>query len=360
MSIVLYVSGHGLGHSAREVGIFSHLPEHIPLVVKSAAPEWFWRGSLDRPFSLVPDTFDVGCAQTDGLNIDCPTTLNRWHEMQARNADRWETEAQSLRELGARLVVSDVPSFPIMVAERLGLPTICIANFTWVDIYQHLADVRGIPGLAEAAAILEAEYTHTTLCLDTGFSLPMPYFPKTEYAGIVARPGTARRAELDILLPETAHGKKLALVYVGGWGLPIDYKQVARFTDWHFLSLDAPPVELPNWSVLPKNQLPHPDLVATVDLVISKPGYGIAGECVSLGTPLLYTPRPEFAEYAALHTVLSDWPGGACLDQEAFAQTQWESALDLAVGETPIPRLAANGGPTAARRIIELYEATVQ
>ena len=43
MALVAYVSGHGLGHSAREVTILRDLPPEIPLYVKTAAPDWFWR-----------------------------------------------------------------------------------------------------------------------------------------------------------------------------------------------------------------------------------------------------------------------------------------------------------------------------
>ena len=41
----------------------------------------------------------------------------------------------------------------------------------------------------------------------------------------------------------------------------------------------------------------YEDLVRAVDVVISKPGYGIISECVANDTALLYTSRGDFIEY---------------------------------------------------------------
>ena len=78
MALVAYVSGHGLGHSAREVTILRDLPAEIPLYVKTAAPEWFWRTEVKRPFTLIPESFDVGCLQTDSVTVDRAATKAAW------------------------------------------------------------------------------------------------------------------------------------------------------------------------------------------------------------------------------------------------------------------------------------------
>ena len=240
-----------------------------------------------------------------------------------------------------------------MAARLAGVPSLLIANFTWVEIYQGLANQE--PALTPVADYLTEEYAAFTHVLEAGFAVPMPQFQTVESVGLVARPGQSRRDALVAALPPMAQGKRLALVYVGGWGLPIPYERVARFADWHFLSLDAPTAIPANWTVLPRDLMDHPDLVASVDLVISKPGYGLAGECVTLGTPLLYPPRPEFAEYAALDAVLSTWPGGRRISREDFLAVSWREHLDWASTVSNIPRLPAPGGPAIAQRIMEQY-----
>ena len=349
MSVVAYVSGHGFGHSAREVDILRRLPDDIPLVVKTSAPEWFWRAEVSRPFTFVADAFDVGCLQSNSLDVDAPATLAAYKEIAAQNAARADEELEDLRRRGARVVLTDVPAFPLTLAARLGIPGLCVANFTWADIYAHLAEEE--PGFGPLAARLESEYAQAALLLDADLSLPMTYFPRRTEVGIVARPWRARRDELLRLLPpEVARaGKRVALLYVGNWGLPLPWPRLETFGDgWHFVSLAAPPVPVANFSVLPQTAMPHPDLVASLDLVISKPGYGLVGECLAAGTPLLYCPREAFVEYQALDAVLSGWPGGLRIPTEAFLDADWRPYLDRVPPRGSIESRPAGGGRRAA------------
>ncbi|MDX1932832.1 MAG: hypothetical protein SFU56_09525 [Capsulimonadales bacterium] len=355
--LIAYVSGHGLGHSTREIEILRHLPPEIPLTVKTVAPERFWRTELARSFDLVAEAFDVGCVQRNGIDIDVSATLAAWNAVAARNRERIATEVADLRERNARLILTDVPSFPLTVAAALDIPSVCVANFTWADIYRAFAAEE--PGFAAIADELTEEYAKATLHLEPGFSLSMPFFPCTLSVGVVARPGVDRRDELLAFLPPEARERRIALVYVGGWGLPIEYERVTAFPDWHFLSLDPPPIVPGNWTVLSRERMAHPDLVASVDAVISKPGYGICGECLRAGTPLLYPPRPAFAEYRALHATLSVWPGGILLTPEAFSTVMWRAALDAVSPRGAIPPERTDGGPRAARTLTETYRETV-
>jgi L-arabinokinase len=57
----------------------------------------------------------------------------------------------------------------------------------------------------------------------------------------------------------------------------------------HGPSLDRPDVER-------VEGVAYPDLVASADLVLSKPGYGILGEALTAGTRMLWLPRGPFPE----------------------------------------------------------------
>jgi hypothetical protein len=200
------------------------------------------------------------------------------------------------------------------------------------------------------------QYQTATLALDTDLSLPMPYWPRKETVGLVAHPGTDRRDELNQPLPPAAQGRRVALIYLGNWGFPLDYSRLPAFTNWHFVSYEAPPFPVSNWTVLERTPTwPHADLTASVDLVISKPGYGIVGECLSTGTPFLYPPRPEFAEYPALDAALRAWPGGLHIDRDRFLALDWADALSTVPPRHTLPRLPADGGQRAAERIAAIF-----
>jgi hypothetical protein len=355
MSLVLYVSGHGLGHATREITVLQSLPREIPLVIKTASPEWHWRNELaGRDFEYVRASYDVGTVQRDSLDSNASATLAAWRATDAENKARFREECDDLRRRGAKLVVSDVPSFPLTVAANLGIPSVCVANFTWADIYADLIEEE--PALAPVAEKLRDEYAQASLHLEAGFSLPMTYFPHRESVGIIARTGTDRRTELQDALPPSATDRRLALVYTGNWGLPIPYARLSRFDDWHFLSLGNTDDGLPpNWSVLPRTLMSHPDLVASVDLVVSKIGYGLVGECLTGGTPILYCPRTGFAEYAVIDSYLSSRPHGIRISVESFASGDWGPTLDAVPPRGTIPKEAAPGGEIAALRLAALY-----
>jgi hypothetical protein len=362
LTVVAYVSGHGFGHSAREVEILRRLPEEIPLVVKSAAPEWFWRQEVTRPFDFVRDSYDVGCVQTSSLEVDISATLAAWQSIDAQNQSRFSKEVEDLKQRGARVVVTDVGPFPLVVAEELQIPGLCIANFTWADIYAEY--IKEEPAFGPVVADLKAQYARATQMLETGFAVPMPYFPRQESVGLVARIGTPRRAELMEMLGPKAEGKRLALVYAGNWGLPVPWERMEQFADWHFLSLSASETKSANASQIDQSAMPHPDFVASVDLVISKLGYGIAGECWTSGTSLLYCPRSGFAEFPAIDAALSDWQGRLFLSSEAFLQAEWQQALDVVPPFGSLPRQSAPGGEVAAAQIARYwftgFEASVE
>lgn len=337
MSVVAYVSGHGLGHAAREIQILRQLPEEIPLIIKTTSPAWFWQSELKRPFTLIADTYDVGCVQKDSITIDIDATRVAKQTMDNKNRARFDAEKRWLEEVGAKVVVSDVAAFPLMVAATHEIPALLVANFTWVDIYEPF------PGFESILARLRAAYGHADLLIETGLSLPMSYIPNRVEAGLVARVGRDRRAELPY------NEKRLALIYAGNWGLPIAWERLRDFPDWHFLTLTPPgSVRPPNLTALPREQMPHEDIVASVDVVISKPGYGIVGECLANGTPLLYGPRPEFAEYAALDAALSSWKGGLKVSGEEFVQLKWKDALGSVPTRGSVPEWDAPGGMCAA------------
>lgn len=359
MCLLLYVSGHGLGHATREIAVLQALPADVPLVVKTLSPAWHWRNELpNRDLVIVPFAADVGTVQHDSLSSNAPATLTAWRERDAANKSAFAGECADALARGCRLVVSDVPSFGISVARTIGVPSVCVANFTWADIYRELAAQE--PGLAPVAETLAAEYAGADLLLEAGLALPMGYFPRRESVGIIARTGVDRRDALLAALPAPARGKRVALVYAGDWGLPVPWERLTHFDEWHFVSLGSPAGALPpNWTVVGRDLMAHPDLVASADLVVSKVGYGIAGECLTGGTPLLFCPRTGFAEYPVIAEYLARSGRGVLLFAEAFASADWGEALDAVPERGTLAREIAPGAGRAAARIREMYGAAV-
>jgi hypothetical protein len=64
-------------------------------------------------------------------------------------------------------------------------------------------------------------------------------------------------------------------------------------------------------------------VVAAVDVVVTKPGYGIISECVANDTALLYTDRGHFIEYGVLVREMPRYLRCAYLPQAEVLTGHW-------------------------------------
>ena len=103
--------------------------------------------------------------------------------------------------------------------------------------------------------------------------------------------------------------------------------------------------------------LRYEDLVGAVDVVATKPGYGIISECVANGTDLLYTDRGDFAEYAVLVEAMPAMVRAEFLSHDELFGGNWdESLIRLQRRPRPPDVPATNGAAIVAAAIRDLLE----
>jgi L-arabinokinase len=99
--------------------------------------------------------------------------------------------------------------------------------------------------------------------------------------------------------------------------------------------------------------LRYEDLVGAVDVVVTKPGYGILGECIANRTAMLYTSRGRFAEYESLVEAMPRYLRCQHLDQDALFAGRWRDALAALLDRPDPPEtLPTNGAEVAAERML--------
>jgi L-arabinokinase len=104
--------------------------------------------------------------------------------------------------------------------------------------------------------------------------------------------------------------------------------------------------------------LRYEDLVAAVDAVVSKPGYGIIADCAAGGTPLAYTSRGRFPEYDVLVREMPRYVRSAFVPMDALLEGRWLAGLEAAAAAPPPPARELDGAAVVARLIAERLEAT--
>ncbi len=344
-----YVTGHGFGHAIRTTQILKSLPPGLPFIVKTTAPERLFREELPgRAFEYVAAEYDCGCLQSDSVSVLRRETLTRYGEIARRNDTHLPEEAAFLKERGVRCVASDIPSFPLRAAREAGIPGVAVGNFTWHDIYSEYAET---PEDAALLSQMAEEYALATAGLITPLHLPtMPLlFPNIENVPLVARRGRPIRETLGI-----APDKRLALLYLGGWGLEINWAALEGFPDWVFLLDRAAPQLASNVRVFNPGIWRYADVAASVNAVVSKAGYGTVTECIANSVPLIYLPRHGFAEHEALVLGMKKWGGGVEITEQAFHAGDWQGALEAALTVSLNPNaFAVNGAEVIARKLEE-------
>jgi hypothetical protein len=353
LNVAFYISGHGFGHASRQVEIINQLGAGHTLIVRSAVSPSLLARTLRLPYTLVAGPCDTGVIQSSSVQHDDGGTVDAALAFHAEYGRRVEYEVLALRDANLDLIVADIPPLACDVAAALGVPSVAIGNFTWHWIYETH------PGFAErASGVLDGirqSYERATLALQLPFGAGFDVFPRVRRVSLVARHPTQTTAATRAYFGLPASGR-VALISFGGYGMPLlDLSAIDCLDEWTIVTTDrtgsAPAASAA--VVLPERAFErafrYEDLVAAVDVVVTKPGYGIIAECISTRTAMLYTSRGSFREYDLLVGEMPRYLRCAFISQDELFGGRWRSALAALLAQPEPPEtLAVNGAQEVA------------
>jgi L-arabinokinase len=189
-------------------------------------------------------------------------------------------------------------------------------------------------------------------------------FPRVQDLPLVARHATRGRDETRAYFGIPAD-RRAALLSFGGYGLPgIDITRADCFDEWTVVTTDRVSTHAPvpghhivavAETAFRGSGFRYEDLVAAVDVVVTKPGYGIIAECIANERPMLYTSRGAFREYDLLVAEMPRYLRSSFITGEDLHAGRWRLALHTAVTAPPAPeRIRTNGAEVAAGGIREI------
>jgi len=256
-----------------------------------------------------------------------------WQAHRTFHAD-WEArlkeETIAIREARPDLVIGNTPYLAMAAGAAAGVPTVAIASLSWDEILRDHVD----PEQPWHAAILEdirRAYGQADLLLRLTPGLPMPAFPRACDIGPIAHPLPPERTRIRRHLGIPDHDA-LVLVAFGGIrfeALPFD--RMESMPGIQFL-IDGP--------VPPHNRRVHSlaalserfsTILSSVDVIMTKPGYGTTIEAVEVQTPIVYVRRYNFADEDSLVTYLHRYGRGVELSRADFLEGRWETAIQQAL-----------------------------
>lgn len=363
--LVAYISGHGFGHASRTLTLLNAVADrapHLRIVVRSSVAPWLVARTTRPGISLQPCICDTGAVQRDSLRLDIDLTLREATRFMDTWSARVADESAILRRLDARLVLADIPALGVAAARAVGCPAVLLGNFTWDWIYGNY------PGGAVLADRLGAIYAEADLALRLPMAGGFATCPVIQDLPFIARVSHRDPQGTRLRLGWPAD-ERLVLASFGGFSLDgLDLEALARLEGYRVVMPDltraagAPAAPRVPDRMIPLDEtamqhagLRYEDIVRAVDVVVSKPGYGIISECVANDTALVYTSRGDFAEYPVLVAAMPGLLGSAFLDHDDLFAGRWQPALDLAlerVGEATRPRI--DGAAVGAARLLDM------
>ena len=282
--------------------------------------------------------------QIDSLRLDARGTIHRAREFMTFFDQHVDAEVQFLQARDVSLVIADLPPLGVAAAHAARLPAIAFGNFTWDWIY------AGYDGGDDLARAIGDVYARTTLAL----RLPMHGGFQT-MKHIVDLPFVARLSRRDPDDTRRALGipinTPVVLVSFGGYGLQGASRPAAP--DYHVLW----PGDVDESAMYDKGYR-YEDLVKAVDVVVTKPGYGIISECIANDTAMLYTSRGDFREYPVLVNEMPKYLRCQYIDHDDLFSGNWAPHLDRLLAQPEPPQKPPTNGARVAADIIQqaLYQ----
>lgn len=322
--LVVDISGHGLGHLSQVapvVGRLVRLEPRIRFTLRSALPESLLRSRIGLPFDYLEADLDRGMLMHDAISVDVDASCAWYGAFHANYARRLEREIRQLGALRPDLLLADVPYIGLAAAQRLGIPSAALCSLNWADIYRHYCRER--QGSKTIFDEILAAYAGASVFLQPEPSMAMPGLGNRIPIPPIARVGTPDRARLQAVC---GGAKRFILLGLGGIGMhfPLDGLPVLERTCW--IVPDA--LETARSDIVAQSRfgMDYIDLLASVDLVLTKTGYGTQVEAVVNHVPQLCIERPGWPEEHGLFA----W----CRAHGYFEKTRLEELGRDSTGET--------------------------
>jgi L-arabinokinase len=355
-SVFFYISGHGFGHASRQIEIvnaYGSTPGASSIVIRSSAARWLFDRTITVPFTFLDGPVDTGVVQVDSLHLDEAGTILRARDFYATLVERAQAEATMLQQHDARLVVSDAPPLGCAAAAAAGIASVACTNFTWDWIYEGYDAPRDLILLMQEA--YRKAHAAWRLPMHGGFETFATIVDVPFVARHATRPRDDVRRALD-LPPDTP----LALLSFGGYGVEgLDLAALDCFDRVGVVLAEGagPRPSRPGIHVVDPSRLygagpRYEDLVAAVDVVVTKPGYGIVSECLANGTAILYTSRGRFVEYDVLVREMPRYLRCEFLSNEDLLAGRWRAALDRLLSQPAPPEKPRTNGAAIVAEMI--------
>lgn len=310
MHICFSITAHGFGHGAISCSVINQFVKNFSgskITVLSKLPSHYLKNRIHGEFEHISMGHDFGMLMHSPIKVDVEKSRKKYVQL----LERWDSyvsvERNFLADLKPDLLISNISPISLAAAHSLGIKTASVAPFHWAQIYQAYCLDKNKRQSQQVYQKMMDAYSS----VDYTFK-PMPSVPDINHdeiniASIASRPESATSS---LLASNELDNKKNILFSLGGFPMPIELSQLPKLEGWQWL-VDQK-VLLPRTDIryLGDLSLLFLQLVASSDVIITKPGYGSYCEIAALAkhkkVRVLSLTRPDWPETPYLNAFLRE------------------------------------------------------
>jgi len=354
--LLLALSGHGYGHLAQCAPVVNALRERLPelaLTVCGSLPCEVVTARIDGEFDYRQAALDPTLQMLNAWEVDVPASWRVYREFHRNWVQGCQDDLDLLGQVCPDLVLADVPYRILSAAAERGIPSVGLCSLNWASIYAAYCEDD-----YEDRRILEQitnSYRAAGLFLAPTPAIPMPELDNVVTIGPIARQGCRQR---EVLLEHCAAERQVraVLVALGGiaTALPLDNWPYIEDVIWIFTdAVQSPRNDMFDLSI---PGMPFIDVLASVDAVLTKPGYGTYAEAVCHGVPVVTIERTDWPETACLNSWVRQHGHLEVMTREQFLDGRFASLVNTLLAKRAGPGIEPHGIRQAAERIQSLLE----
>ena len=327
------ISAHGFGHAAQVVPVLNalgHLVPDLRVLLRTTVPASFFADRLKIPWEISPVQQDVGCVQQGPMTINVEATWHEHHQFHRTWNERLQAEIASMKAVQPDLILANTPYLALAAGHAASIPTVALASFTWDLILSEYQAPPSIDGRAIIQSIRQA-YGRADLALRITPSPTLGCFREIRVISPIAEPAVTARTELAEFLALTP-GERTVLIGFGGIPLPsLPFEAVESLPGYRFLFDGCTPPTSMRFLSIKSLPFSFKTLLASVDMIMTKPGYGTLVETVALQVPTIYVRRYNFGDEQSLVDYIHRYGKGIELSMDDFMKGRWATTLEKAI-----------------------------
>ncbi len=296
MHLVVYISAHGFGHAAQScaaLNAMADIRDDLDVTIVSQVSPEFLASRLAIEYELINRQTDIGLVMRSGIEIDLPASREAYRQWHAQWPKPVQDEKTQLAALKPDAVLSDIAYTPLAAARELDIPAVALCCLNWGSVYQHY--FSDMPESGKIVSQILAAYHQADVFLTTPPVWDMPEIRNQKQTALLVNKAQQNRVGLRRMLG-LDESRRLVLVGLGGVATRLPLDEWPERAEIHWLIPASWNISRPDVSTIESTGMTFSNLIASVDLVLGKIGYGLVSECAVNGTSLLYIERPDWPE----------------------------------------------------------------